>query len=156
VTTDGGAVRRDDGYEMDPSPDRLDLALVCHWISTDAYWARGRPADVIIRSVRGSRCFGVYAPDGAQVAFARVVTDDATFAWLCDVYVAPDARGIGIGTWLVRLVRDHLHSRGLLRMVLATADAHGVYERVGFAPLAHPERWMEVDLRDQTGYPSPR
>jgi GNAT superfamily N-acetyltransferase len=149
-------VRRDDGYEIDTAPERLDLELLHRWLSTDAYWARGRTADVVARSVDGSLCFGVYAPGGALTGFARVVTDGATFAWLCDVYVDRGARGIGLGSWLVRVARDHLHQQGVYRILLATADAHEVYAREGFAPLAVPGRWMEIDLRDTTDFPHPR
>jgi GNAT superfamily N-acetyltransferase len=139
--------QRHDGYEIDTDPARLDVARVHQWLSTDAYWAMGRPADVVARSIEGSLCFGVYGNDGAQVGFARVVTDGATFAWLCDVYVAPSARGVGLGTWLVQVVRDRMQAMGVRRILLATADAHGVYARVGFAPLADPGRWMEIDQR---------
>jgi len=139
--------RNEDGYEIDTAPERLDLARVHEWLSTDAYWALGRPAGTVERSVAGSVCFGVYSPDGAQVGFARVVTDGATFAWFCDVYIARDVRGKGLGGWLVRTVLDHLRGLGVKRILLATADAHEVYARAGFAPLAEPDRWMEIDLR---------
>jgi GNAT superfamily N-acetyltransferase len=137
--------RREDGHELDTDPGRLDLGRVHGWLSTDAYWALGRSLDTVTRSAEGSLCVGVYAPDGEQVGFARVVTDLATFAWLCDVYLAPAARGDGLGTWLVRAIRDHLHAAGVYRILLATADAHGVYEKVGFTPLADAKRWMELD-----------
>lgn len=78
------------------------------------------------------------------MAYARVVTDRATFAWLCDVYVDPAVRGKGIGAALVGAVRDHLRPYGLRRVLLATHDAHGVYEKLGFAPLTRPERWMAL------------
>jgi GNAT superfamily N-acetyltransferase len=140
--------RREDGYEIDTTAQRLDLDLVTRWLATDAYWAVGRTADAIARSVANSICFGIYAPDtGPQVGFARVVSDLATFAWLCDVYVAPDARGLGLGTWLARTAVGHLHDLGVRRLILATRDAHTVYEQAGFAPLARPDRWMEIDLR---------
>jgi GNAT superfamily N-acetyltransferase len=145
--------RRDDGYEIDTDPRRLDVARVHDWISNDSYWAQGRPAEQMRQAIEGSLCFAVYAPDGEQVAFARIVTDHATFAWLCDVYVARPARGLGIGTWLAQSVREHVLNLGVRRIVLATADAHGVYAKAGFTPCASPERWMELDLRTpaQTG-----
>ncbi len=143
--------RRDDGHEIDTAAARLDVALIQEWLSTDAYWALGRSADVVARSIHGSICFGIFAPDGGQVGFARIVTDHATFAWLCDVYVARSARGHGLGTWLVQAIRDYLAELAVPRIVLATADAHGVYAKVGFTPFASPDRWMEIDLR-----PSPR
>jgi len=139
--------RRDDGYEIDTEPGRLDVPRIHRWLSTDAYWALGRPADTVARTVAGSLCFGLYGRAGAQVGFARVVTDYATFAWLCDVYVAREARGQGLGTWLAQVVRDEVHAAGVPRILLATFDAHGVYARAGFVPLNEPGRWMEIDNR---------
>lgn len=134
-----------ENYEISTDPARLDSALVHRWLSQDAYWALGRTRDKHDAAVAGSLNFGVYdAASGAQVAYARIVTDLATFAWLCDVYVARDARGKGVGTWLVETVRDHLAPYGLRRIMLATADAHGVYAKVGFEPLAEPAKWMAL------------
>lgn len=124
----------------------MDLDRVHGWLSRESYWAAGRPRDVVDRSFAASLGVGVY--DGAtQVAVARVVTDQATFAWVCDVFVDPAHRGRGIGTWLMAAVTEHLLHRGVLRVVLATRDAHEVYAGVGFQPLAAPERWMEIDRR---------
>ncbi|GAQ64461.1 GNAT family N-acetyltransferase [Streptomyces scabiei] len=133
------------GYEMSDDPARLDVARVHHWLSTDAYWALGRPREKLERAIGGSLNFGVYAEgSGEQVAYARVVTDRATFAWLCDVYVDPSVRGKGLGTAMVAAVRDHLEPYGLRRVLLATHDAHGVYAKLGFQPLAEPDRWMAL------------
>lgn len=145
--------RRDDGYEIDTDPRRLDVALTHDWISNDAYWAKGRSAEVMRRAIESSVCFGVYDPDGRQVAFARVVTDNATFAWLCDVYVSRPVRGLGIGTWMTQSIREHVLDLGVRRIVLATVDAHGVYAKAGFSPFASPERWMEIDLRAVAAQP---
>ena len=133
-------------YEISSDPGRLDLDLVHRWLSGDAYWALGRSRDTVERSITGSVVFGAYER-GRQVGVARAVTDGATFAWICDVYVDPAARGRGIGKRLVGALRDHLHSRGVRRMILATHDAHGVYATLGFTPLAKPEQWMELDDR---------
>lgn len=141
---------RDDGYLLSTDPARIDLGLVHHWLSTDAYWALGRDRETVARAFAGSVPFGVYRPvDGRQVAVARVVTDHATFAWLCDVYVDTGERGRGLGNWLAGAVRDHLAELGVRRILLATADAHAVYAKVGFAPLTDPHRWMQLDQRDQ-------
>lgn len=137
-------VRREDGHEIDTSAGRLDLALVHRWLATDAYWAIDRPVETVTTSVANSLCFGVYAPDGAQVGFARGVTDRATFAWLCDVYIDRAARGRGLGTWLAQTATTRLLSDGVRRVLLATADAHGVYAQAGFQPLRDPARWMEI------------
>jgi predicted GNAT family acetyltransferase len=144
-------ISRHDGYELSTDPARVDVDRVHRWLSSDAYWAIGRPREVVQRAIAGSVVFGVYRlSDGEQVAFARTVTDEATFAWLCDVYVDRSARGHGIGTWMVTCVRDHLVATGVKRVLLATLDAHGVYEKVGFTPLAVPDRWMEFDRREAT------
>jgi GNAT superfamily N-acetyltransferase len=134
-----------DGYEISTDPARLDAARIHHWLSTDAYWALGRTREKQDRAVAGSLNFGAYeTASGAQVAYARVITDHATFAWLCDVYVDRSARGTGLGTALVTAVRDHLAPLGLRRMLLATHDAHGVYEKIGFTPLDKPDQWMAL------------
>lgn len=141
-------ISRDDGYELSDDPGRLDVDRVHRWLATDAYWALGRPRDVLERAIDGSTAYGVYRPtDGAQVAFARVITDGATFAWLCDVYVDPAHRGRGLARWMVGAVRDELLARGVRRILLATWDAHGVYAALGFAPLAEPAHWMELTSR---------
>lgn len=139
---DGNGNQGADRYEIDTDPERLDIALVHHWLSTDAFWALGRSRDLVERSMRGSLNFGVYGPDGAQVAYARVVTDRATFAWLCDVYVAPAHRGRGLGVRLATAVRDHLAPYELKRTLLATLDAHELYAKVGFAPVTDPTMLM--------------
>ena len=131
-----------DGYEIDTDAGRIDVARVHHWLSTDAYWALGRSRETVERSVAASVSFGAYDRDGIQCGYARVVTDLATFAWLCDVYVAPEHRGRGLGKALAGAVRDHLAPHRLTRVVLATGDAHGLYAQVGFQPLDDPQKWM--------------
>ncbi|MFE0192160.1 GNAT family N-acetyltransferase [Streptomyces sp. NPDC059008] len=132
-----------DNYEFSSDPDRLDPALVHHWLSTDTYWAAGRSREKQDQAIADSLNFGAYdTASGTQVGYARVITDRVTFAWLCDVYVAREARGKGIGTALVAAVRDHLAPYDVRRILLATADAHDVYEKVGFRPLAEPGKWM--------------
>lgn len=140
-------VTRDDGFVISADPGRIDVDRVHHWLSTDTYWATGRPRELVERSIGNSRTYGVYRSDGEQVAVARVVTDEATFAWLCDVYVDRAVRGRGLARWLVEAIRDDLEAVGVRRILLGTWDAHGVYEKVGFAPLDRPERWMEYDRR---------
>ncbi|EFL25290.1 GNAT family acetyltransferase [Streptomyces himastatinicus ATCC 53653] len=135
-------IRREDGYEIATDPSRIDLALVHHWLSTDAFWALGRSRETVEQAARASVNFGIYDSAGAQVAYARVVTDQATFAWLCDVYVAPPHRGKGLGTWLAAAVRDHLAPYNLKRVLLSTLDAHDVYAKVGFVPFPDPGNLM--------------
>jgi GNAT superfamily N-acetyltransferase len=130
--------------KVSTDPELLDLDRIHHWLSEDAYWSLGRTREVVERSIEHSLNFGVYADSGEQVAYARVVTDEATFAWLCDVYVAPDHRGDGVGTALLDAVIAHLAGLLLSRTLLATADAHGLYERYGFRPLPEPGRFMAL------------
>ncbi|WP_217145376.1 GNAT family N-acetyltransferase [Streptomyces sp. AC627_RSS907] len=134
-----------EGYEISTDPHRIDAGRVHHWLATDAYWALGRSREKQDRAIEGSLNFGVYeVMSGEQVAYARVITDRATFAWLCDVYVAPSARGKGIGTALAGAVREHLRAYGVRRVLLATHDAHGVYAKLGFAALERPDEWMAL------------
>ena len=134
-----------DGYEISTDPARLDAGLIHRWLSQDAYWALGRSRDTQDRAIAGSLNFGVYdSVSGDQVGYARVVTDKVTFGWLCDVYVSPDVRGKGLGTALAAAVRDHLMPLGVRRVMLATADAHAVYAKVGFTPLDEPGKWMAL------------
>lgn len=134
-----------EGYEISTDPARVDRGRVHHWLSTDAYWALGRPREKQDRAIEGSLNFGVYETvSGEQIAYARVITDRATFGWLCDVYVDPSVRGKGVGGALVAAVRDELRSHGVRRVLLATHDAHEVYARHGFAALERPGDWMAL------------
>jgi len=134
-------------YRLSEDPADLDLDRVVRWISTDAYWAKGRTREVVERSFANSFPVGLYAADGQQVAVARIVSDLATFAWLCDVYVDPDHRGRSLGTTLANWTVEWAERHGIKRVVLATLDAHGVYAKAGFVPVGYPERWMEIDTR---------
>jgi GNAT superfamily N-acetyltransferase len=136
-----------EGYEISTDPDRLDVDRVHRWLSTDAYWAMNRPREKQEQAIAASLNFGVYdTVSGEQVAYARIITDRATFAWLCDVYVDRSVRGKNIGTAMVGAVREHLEPYGLRRILLATRDAHGVYAKFGFEPLAQPDIWMALVL----------
>lgn len=150
--SEGVLARRDDGLEISTDPARLDVDRITHWLAEQSYWATGRPRDVVERSLAGSLNLGVHAPleggDWEQVALARVVTDGATFAWICDVFVDDAWRGRGIGSWLMReCVTELRERRGVTRLLLATRDAHAVYAQAGFVPLEEAWRWMEIDHR---------
>jgi GNAT superfamily N-acetyltransferase len=119
---------------------RIDRDLVHGWLSEQAYWALGRTRAAQDAAIDASRNYGVYGEGGGQVAYARVVTDGQTFAWLCDVFVDPSVRGLGAGK-LVAGVLEDLDALGLPRTMLATADAHGLYAQYGFAT-ADPARFM--------------
>jgi GNAT superfamily N-acetyltransferase len=119
-----------DGYTISTDRSRLDLEAIHAYLSGESYWAEGRSREVVERSAENSLCFGLY--HGAKmVAFARVVTDYATFAWLCDVFVLETQRGKGLGKWLIETVVAHPGLHGLKLFILATRDAHGLYERYG-------------------------
>ena len=133
---------RPDDYSTSTALSDMDLDRVHHWLSTDAYWALGRTRDKVELAARHSLNFGVFTGDRQQVAYARVLTDHASFAWLCDVYVDPTHRGRGVGGRLLDVVVAELEPMGLRRAVLATRDAHDVYARVGFEPLPRPQDWM--------------
>ena len=131
-------------YEFSTDPARIDADRVHELVSRHTYWAKDRPRDVMDAAIAGSRPYGVFhSGTGVQVAFARVVTDGATFAWLADVIVDPGLRGQGIGKLLVAGVVADLEPLGLRRTLLATADAHGLYEQFGWAPVNNEYRWME-------------
>ena len=140
--------------EVSTDRSRLDLDLVHRYLSEEAYWARGRTREQVERSIEHSLPFGVYV-EGRQVGFARVVTDRATFAWLADVFVLPEARGRGLGKRLVETVLAHPELQPMKRWLLATADAHGLYRRYGFEELRDVGRFMAIesaeDARDCAG-----
>jgi GNAT superfamily N-acetyltransferase len=128
-------------FEFSDDPSLLDRDRVHHWLSAESYWALGRERAVQDRAIEGSLNYGMYR-GGEQVAYARVVTDGATFAWLCDVYVDSSVRSLGVGVALIQGVMQALEPLGLRRIALATRDAHGLYRKFGFDVLAEPEKWM--------------
>lgn len=129
-------------YRLSTRVDALDFDVIRDFLA-ESYWARGIGRDVVERACRGSLCLGVYAGD-AQVGFARVVTDYATFGYLADVFVLPAHRGRGLAGWMVETALAHPRLAGLRRWMLATRDAHALYERHGFAPLDDPAKFMEI------------
>jgi GNAT superfamily N-acetyltransferase len=114
-----------------------------HAYLTRSYWAEGISLELVKRSLAGSLCFGIFHGN-AQVAFARVITDRATFAYLADVYVLEEHRGRQLSKWLVETIVSHPELQGLRRFMLVTQDAHGLYAKYGFAPMAKPDRVMEI------------
>jgi len=130
------------GIEYTTEPARIDLDRVHDWIARKSYWAGQMPRQVFDRAVHGSLCFAALK-GGATVAFCRVITDRATFAYVSDVFVDPNHRGQGIGKGLMRAVMAHPNLQHLRRWLLVTADAHGLYAQHGFGALATPERFME-------------
>lgn len=129
-------------FLLSTDKERLQLDIVEDFLSKRSYWAKGRPMDVIERSIQHSVCFGIYKK-GVQVAFARLVTDEATFAWLCDVYVEDSERGQGLGKWLVDAACRYVDEHGIKRTVLATRTAQTLYANYGgFEHFENPAFWM--------------
>jgi GNAT superfamily N-acetyltransferase len=129
-----------DGFEISTDRRRIDLNVVHQFLST-TYWARGRPREIVERSVENSLCFGVFAA-GRQIGFARVVSDRAVFAYLADVFVVPEFRGRGTGRALMATITAHPDVQGLQVFLLRTRDAHGLYAQFGFASAPRPEELM--------------
>lgn len=130
-----------DKFTISDDPSRLNVDAICDFLSR-AYWADQRPRNLIERSIEHSLNFGVY--DGErQVGFARVVTDQTIFAYLCDVFIHEDYRGHSLGKWMMECIMAHPDLQGLRRWCLLTRDAHGLYKQFGFTEIADPSRWME-------------
>lgn len=127
-------------YRITTDTSQLDFEVCCRMLH-GVYWAKSRSRERIRKSFENSIVFGVFCA-GEQCGIARVVTDRATFAWLCDVVICEEHRGKGVGKWLVETILEHPDLQGLRYFLLATRDAHGLYERFGWSPLPNPERWM--------------
>ncbi|MFZ2959414.1 MAG: GNAT family N-acetyltransferase [Candidatus Ozemobacteraceae bacterium] len=136
-----------DGFEISTDPFRLDTKAIHAYLSR-AHWSRGIPLQVVATSLERSLCFGLYDASGSQVGLARVITDYATFAYLCDVYTLEGHRGKGLGKWLMECVMQHPDLRGVRRFMLVTPDAHGLYRKNGFEQIRHPENYMEIHRPD--------
>ena len=130
-------------YTISTDKTKLDLGMIHHFLYTTAYWAVGRPMSIVRKSIENSLCFGLY--DSAdQLGFARIVTDYATFGWICDIFILPSHRGRGLGKWLVECMMEHPDVKGLRRILLSSRDAQELYKKYGgFNPLHYPDNWME-------------
>lgn len=134
-------------YSITTDKARLDVDRIHRYLSEESYWAAGIPRELVQRSIENSLCFA--ALEGNElVAFARVVTDYATFGYIADVFVVPEHRGLGVAKDLMRAIREHPDLQTLRRWHLATRDAHGLYEKFGFTPLSKPEVHMEVVVKN--------
>ena len=131
-----------DGYWVSDDTGLVDIGKVHAWMSEQSYWASGRPLQVMAFAIENSLVLGLYSAEGRQAGFARLVTDYATFGWLCDVFVDSGLRGGGLGAFLVETAVNHPAMRGV-RQVLMAEPGRSIYRRQGFTELASPERWME-------------
>jgi GNAT superfamily N-acetyltransferase len=142
------------GFSISTDKGLIDFETVYNYLSNDSYWAKGMPAEMLRKAIENSICFGVYQHN-KQVGFARVVTDKATFAYLCDVFILADYRRLGLSKWLIQTIKQYSELQGLRRWALATADAHDLYTQFDFVPISRPDRWMEIytpyKLQDQGG-----
>lgn len=136
-------------FEISTAAERMDVDLIHRYLCEESYWAKGIPRDVVERSIRSSIPFGAFA-NGAQIGFARVITDRATYAYLADVFVLPEWRGQGVSKEIMKAVMAHPELQGLRRWHLVTRDAHGLYAQFGFTQLDAPESHMM--LRKLTSY----
>lgn len=130
------------GYEISLDKAKLDFDAIYGYLNT-TYWAKGMPVEKLRIALENSMCFGLYH-HSAQVGLARIITDKATFAYLCDVYVMDTHRGIGLSKWMMQTILAHPELQGLRRWSLATADAQGLYKQFGFTPINNPENWMQI------------
>lgn len=133
-----------DGYSLSTDRARLDIAVIHAFFRNESYWALNITLPQLDRALARSLVIGVYAPDGQMAAFARVVTDYAVFAYLRDVFTLPAHRGKGLATWLATAIRLHPEMQTVSTWMLATRDAHAVYERAGYKLVPHPEYYMSV------------
>jgi GNAT superfamily N-acetyltransferase len=130
-------------FRFSSDPAEMDRPTIIRWLAEESYWAQGRTAERHSIAMESSLNFGMFDTEtGAQVAYARVITDRVTFAWLCDVFVSEDARGQGVGVAFIEQICAVLDPMNLKRVGLTTADAHGLYEKFGFGPIPKPETWM--------------
>jgi GNAT superfamily N-acetyltransferase len=133
-------------YRVSTQWRRFDIRLIHNFLK-QSYWAKDIPRRVVLKSIKHSLCFGVFS-GRAQIAFARVITDRATFAYLADVFVVPEHRGRGVAFLLLHAILAHRELQGLRRWMLATADAHGLYQKLGFLPLSNPDNYMTIHHAD--------
>ncbi|HEY8559311.1 MAG TPA: GNAT family N-acetyltransferase [Pyrinomonadaceae bacterium] len=134
-------------FTISTDRDRLQADAIHKFLSEESYWAQNRTKEKTVTAIKNSLPFGVYKGEN-QIGFARVVTDYATFAYLGDVYILEEFRGQGLSKWLMETIVDHPDLQGFRRWILATRDAHTLYEKYGFTPLKHPARWMEKAAPD--------
>lgn len=135
---------QDGSFTLSDDPARFDLERAHGWIGGESYWAKGIPLETFRRACANSVTIGCYDASGRMVGMARVVTDRATFGWVCDVFVDVAFRGQAIGKRLMAYLKSHPELQDFRRMHLATADAHGLYRQFGFGELTGVDRWMEI------------
>lgn len=140
---------RQNNFLISTDKNLLDIDIIFNFLKNDSYWAKDRPREIVEKSIENSLlCFGIYKEntDGTlvQVGFARVVTDLSTFAYLCDVFVVPKFRGIGLSKWLMSIITNHPDLQTVRRVLLVTLDAHTLYAKYGFKQIDMPKQFMQI------------
>ena len=139
-----------DEFTISTEKTKLSVDYIHQYLSQQSYWAANVPLEVVKRSIEGSLCFGIYHGQ-QQIGFARLITDQATFAYLADVFVDTAYRGRGLSKWLMEVIMQYPGLQGLRRMMLATRDAHELYRKFGFTGIDHPERLMQIAFENMYG-----
>lgn len=134
-------------YRVSSELSEMDFDVI-HGFISNSYWAQGMPAALLQKALSNSLCFGVFDKDNQQLAFARLITDKATFAYLADVFVLESHRGLGLSKMMMATIMEHPDLQGLRRIMLATRDAHGLYAQFGFGAVDHPETLMQIRLEN--------
>lgn len=132
-------------YRVSTAQTEMDFELI-HGFIANSYWAQGMPSELLRKALGNSLCFGVFDQDNQQLAFARLITDKATFAYLADVFVLESHRGLGLSKMMMAAIMEHPDLQGLRRIMLATRDAHGLYAQFGFKAVDTPETLMQIRL----------
>jgi N-acetylglutamate synthase-like GNAT family acetyltransferase len=135
-----------DKFYISTEKEKMDIDLI-HSFLTRSYWAEGISKEIVRRSIEGALCFGVFENE-RQIGFARMITDRATFAYLADVFIIDEYRGLGLSKWLMEVIMSHPDLQGLRRLMLATRDAHELYKKFGFTSLNNVDRWMHIHYPD--------
>ncbi|MEH7306352.1 GNAT family N-acetyltransferase [Neobacillus drentensis] len=142
------------GFSISTNKEYLDLTLIHTYLSQEAYWSKGIPKQIVKKAIENSPlCFGVYKGEVGkdvieQVGFARVISDLATYAYLSDVFILPDYRKLGLSKWLMGIITNHSELQGVRRFMLATNDAHSLYNQYGFEQIDNPELFMQKVLKN--------
>jgi GNAT superfamily N-acetyltransferase len=130
-------------YLFSNDKSKLQRDVIHRYLSEESYWAKNIPREIVDKSIEGSVCFGIYF-NSNQVGYARVITDHTSFGYLADVFILEEHRAKGLSKHLMRFIMDYAPFKNFRRFMLATRDAHGLYEKFGFTPLAEPNRFMEI------------
>ncbi|KHJ37416.1 acetyltransferase (GNAT) family protein [Pedobacter glucosidilyticus] len=137
------------GFSISTDKSLLDFEMIFNFLSQESYWAKGISKERLEKAIQHSICYGLYHQQ-KQIGFARLITDESTFAYVADVFILPDYRKQGLSKWLVQSIINNDDLKGIKRWLLATLDAHGLYKQFGFEPLKSADRFLEILTPYQT------